>query len=408
MTTTEQRSGFRLPWASDPRPDPRADDQAQPAADDSPAAEDTPAAEEATTESPTNPEAPSMQDTTTTPDPRALAWPGADAPAEPGPAAAAPEPPPARTRRDNPLVVGLVRAMRDAATTARQEAAARFAEEAKSRVEALHARSVEEAAQLRRQADTEVGEIRDWSKAQMARIREETDERIADRRRRLESDVAAHAEQVEHRVERVQAAIGDFEQRMDAFFERLLAEEDPARLAGLAEQLPEPPIFDIDSLDDLTPAGSTDTLDASGAAAAEAEALAGLDEPDLDGAEAGALPAGASDDVTAAEADAIRRLDAFTDSSATASEAVTSRLAVVGLVSVASIAGFKRGLARTSGVRSVAVASGPTGDFVFTVTHDPDTDLPTAVAALVGFAAVVTGDTDGVITVTATDPERAQ
>ena len=90
---------------------------------------------------------------------------------------------------------------------------------------------------------------------------------------------------------------------------------------------------------------------------------------------------------------------------AAGADAVTSQLAVVGLVSVASIAGFKRALARTHGVRSVTVASGPSGDFVFTVSHDPETDLRSIVPALDGFAAVVTDDADGVLTITASDPE---
>jgi hypothetical protein len=53
----------------------------------------------------------------------------------------------------------------------------------------------------------------------------------------------------------------------------------------------------------------------------------------------------------------------------------------------------------------VTVASGPSGDFVFTVGHDPETDLRSIVPTLDGFAAVITGDADGVLTITASDPE---
>jgi hypothetical protein len=53
----------------------------------------------------------------------------------------------------------------------------------------------------------------------------------------------------------------------------------------------------------------------------------------------------------------------------------------------------------------VTVASGPSGDFIFSVGHDPETDLRSIVPELDGFAAVVTGDADGVLTITATDPE---
>jgi hypothetical protein len=396
----------------------------------------------------------------------AISWPDADAAVESEAGsegetvashpAATSAPVMTRERRDNPLVTGLVRAMRDAAATAREEAAARFAEHAKARVEAIHAQSAEEATELRKQADAEIVEIRDWSKAEMARIREETDERIAGRRRRLESDVEAHASSIERRIARVQEAITGFEDQMNGFFEQLLAEEDPARLARLAEQLPEPPDLDLDEGDASAYGFPMGVLDARGAAAAEAEALVGLDDTadagdtvaddtdqavgeyvaadEVAGGQALAVEAAAdletpgatvatavdagrdqaddmisSDDSSEAdvipEADVVRRLEAFAGQATPAVESTVSRLAVSGLVSVASIAGFKRGLAKTHGVRSVTVASGPSGDFVFTVAHDPETDLASAVPALEGFAASITGDADGVLSVTATDPE---
>ena len=147
-------------------------------------------------------------------------------------------------------------------------------------------------------------------------------------------------------------------------------------------------------------------LDAQGAEAAEAEASADLfigdESPGADDDTASVSDDGVEE---IAEEDVVRRLEAFTGQPAHPGEASVSRLAVVGLVSVASIAGFKRALAKTPGVRSVTVASGPSGDFVFSVTHDPETDLRSAVPALDGFAASITGDADGVLTVTASDPE---
>lgn len=403
MPTTEQRTGFRLPWTADARPASPAEDQeavAEPAGrDDVTTLADAaaPRADAAAEPAPL--------------DPRDLPWPDSDAPtdqpdsasteAAAAPAApVAPDPSPAptapgvRARRDNPLVAGLVRAMREAAASARQDATARFAEQAKARLEAIHSTSADEASALRKEADTAIVKIRDWSKAEMARIREETDTRIAERRRRLASDVDAHAARVEHRIERLQAASRQFETRLDAFFEELLAEEDPAQLAGLAEQLPEPPSLDFDDDDAL--ASERATFDAGGAAAAEAEAFADLDGSDLADAD--------QPDVEAM----LDRLGAMATAPEAAPEAVTTGLSVVGLASVASIAGFKRALARIHGVRSVSVASGPGGDFVFTVAHDPETDLRSAIPAIPGFAAVIGPDADGVVTVTATDPEGGQ
>ena len=69
----------------------------------------------------------------------------------------------------------------------------------------------------------------------------------------------------------------------------------------------------------------------------------------------------------------------------------TTQVVVSGLVSVASIASFKRHLGRLSGVKTVAVASGPDGEFVFNVTHRPDVSFRDAIPTMHGFAARVTG-----------------
>jgi hypothetical protein len=88
-----------------------------------------------------------------------------------------------------------------------------------------------------------------------------------------------------------------------------------------------------------------------------------------------------------------------------AADAPTTRIIVLGLVSVASIAGFKRQMARIPGVHSVGVSSGPDGEFVFSVTHDASVSLRDTIPGLSGFGARVTGDTDGELQVTARDPE---
>ncbi|HEY4752465.1 MAG TPA: hypothetical protein VIH37_04210, partial [Candidatus Limnocylindrales bacterium] len=83
----------------------------------------------------------------------------------------------------------------------------------------------------------------------------------------------------------------------------------------------------------------------------------------------------------------------------------TTQVVVTGLVSVASIASFKRHLGRLSGVTNVAVASGPDGEFNFNVTHRPDVSFRDAIPTMPGFAARVVASGDGVISVTAHDPE---
>jgi hypothetical protein len=83
----------------------------------------------------------------------------------------------------------------------------------------------------------------------------------------------------------------------------------------------------------------------------------------------------------------------------------TSKVIVSGLISVASIASFKRHLGRVTGVQSVGVSSGPDGEFVFTVHHDDAVNLREVVPALPGFRARVTNAEAGVVSVTAHDPE---
>lgn len=87
------------------------------------------------------------------------------------------------------------------------------------------------------------------------------------------------------------------------------------------------------------------------------------------------------------------------------SEVQSTRVIVTGLVSVASIAGFKRNLARVNGVRTVGVSSGPDGEFVFAVSHDAGLDLTDGIATLPGFGARVTNEAPGELTVAARDPE---
>jgi hypothetical protein len=128
--------------------------------------------------------------------------------------------------------------------------------------------------------------------------------------------------------------------------------------------------------------------------AAEAEALAAADSSDEEIAEIG-------DDALAA------RLAGLVPSKnkGNAADTSTTQVVVVGLVSVASIASFKRHLGRVAGVQSVGVSSGPDGEFVFAVNHGGDVVLRDAIPSLPSFQARVTGSSDGVVHVTAHDPE---
>jgi hypothetical protein len=83
----------------------------------------------------------------------------------------------------------------------------------------------------------------------------------------------------------------------------------------------------------------------------------------------------------------------------------STQVVVVGLVSVASIVAFKRQLSRLPGVKNVGVSSGPDGEFVFTVSHSPETSLGSLIPTLPAFQATVVNEREGVLNVSASDPE---
>ena len=487
MATTDARPGFKLPWSPD-RNESDASASGSTQLDD---ARDTgPAATVKSTPDSVDPWGFGRAPNATT-DSGAATTPDGDADGSPAAEASVPR------RKPNRLMADLTRAMQTAAETARVETLERLQADAKAFIEEVHARSGSEAADLRSHADEDVAGIREWSKAEIARIREETDRRVTERKASLEGEVEAHAARIELRIERVQAHVGRFEAEMAAFFEKLLAEDDPTHLAAMAENLPEPPSFDDDLLDDdYVPAAAVtaevpaetevevvadepepepvaestvETESAFAAIQAAAEAAAAeeavrpdeavedeavrddapeavdttetpesvevvedpeatatsVDETDPRFAALGLSPDAAAEAEAAAEIDATddqEEIATFSDDALAArlaglvpaaddatprAETHTTRVLVTGLISVASIAGFKRQLGRLSGVESVGVSSGPEGEFVFAVAHTADVSLAEAVPTLTDFAAEVTNAADDTITVAARDPETS-
>jgi len=174
----------------------------------------------------------------------------------------------------------------------------------------------------------------------------------------------------------------------DASAPTLGAEPDPA----------EPAEPDADSADPdprLALLGLTPDFAAAEADAAEAAAAEISEIPELDGDDLAARLAGRVLDSEPGDSAAERPTTPMS----------TTQVAVAGLVSVASIASFKRYLGRLAGVQHVSVSSGPDGEFLFAVQHEATLSLRDVIPTLPGFGARVTADGDGVITVTAHDPE---
>ncbi len=432
--SSQQKRGFKLPWGAE-----RASDAD--AADSAPAATLDPASPDATngvdgddlgegpfhlagsSPAPTTEEAPASSDvpqdtaeaamidtqaqTQATPEGGGGGWPDVDRPTSPQHAAdgelAVVRPPIHATgearpaRRDNPLVAGLVKAMREAAVSSREETIARLREDAETRVTGIRGRATSEAGELKQRADTDIAEIREWSKAEIARIREETERRIEARKTDLSGETERHAASVERLVGEVQSVVETFEADMERFFKRLLAEDDPARLAALAEQAPDAPDLSGDgpAAIDMLDAPAPDGLEADAAAAAEVAAGEGLDMREINEWPAAVLAASQRE---GSDADSDR------DTTKTDADAGATRLLVSGLGSVAGISALKGALGQLPGVHAVSVSSGERGDFVFAITHDPGIDLATGVASLPGFSARITDATDDGITVVAHEP----
>ena len=140
----------------------------------------------------------------------------------------------------------------------------------------------------------------------------------------------------------------------------------------------------------LTPDFAAAELAAAEAAATELQEIQEMDEQDLAARLAGLVPSSSA--TVPAEASPSVPL-------------VSTQVIVSGLVSVASIASFKRHLSRAAGVRHVGVSSGPEGEFLFTVQHESQAALRDLIPSLPGFQARVTGGRDGVVTASAHDPE---
>ena len=415
--SSQQKRGFRLPWGADSAPDGSAPGTAmldastpEPASgvadaalmDEAPASSDVPedTAEAAMIDTQAQTESPADPGTTAT-----GGWPDTDrrsAPSHAGDADPATNRPPVYVagatarpgRRDNPLVAGLVKAMREAAVASRDDTMSRLQADAGARVESIRTRATSESAELRKRAEDDITGIREWSKAEIARVRQVTEDRIETRRTELAGETERHAASVERLVAEVESVVETFKTDMEGFFEQLLKEDDPARLAALAEQAPDAPDLTgdgpaaIDMVAATAPALASASLEADAAAAAEVEATEGLDM-------------GAGNDWPAAVLAASQREDAPADP---ASDEGATRLLVSGLGSVAGISALKGALGQIPGVHAVSVSSGEHGEFVFAITHDPGVDLATGVAGLPGFSARITDATDDGITVVAHEP----
>ena len=295
-------------------------------------------------------------------------------------------------RHPNRFLADLTQAMRSTAETARQATIEQCQADAKVYTEKLHARTDDEAASLRKAAEADVSAIRDWSKAEMERIRVETEQRISRRRELLEQELQEYNAAIELEIERVQKRVTNFEEEVASFFEQLLQEADPTVFASMAAQMPDPPSFEN--------GGERGNISSDMRARREQIMQAPAPLPIINAAQAEAEAAAAAE---AEEAEA--QAAAEREAAARPATVESTQVVVVGLVSVASIATFKRQLGRLPGVKNVGVSSGPDGEFIFTVGHGSDISLGDLIPTLPAFQARVVSEHEGVLNVSAHDPE---
>lgn len=292
-------------------------------------------------------------------------------------------------RHPNRFLADLTQAMRSTAETARQATIEQCQADAKIYTEKLHARTDDEAASLRKAAEGDVSAIRDWSKAEMERIRVETEQRISRRRELLEQELQEYNAAIELEIERVQKRVSIFEEEVANFFEQLLQEADPTVFASMAAQMPDPPSFEN--------GGERGNISSDMRARREQIMQAPAPLPIINAAQAEAEAAAAAEEEA--------RLAAERAAAARPATVESTQVVVVGLVSVASIATFKRQLGRLPGVKNVGVSSGPDGEFIFTVGHGSDISLSELIPTLPAFQARVVSEREGVLNVSAHDPE---
>jgi hypothetical protein len=180
----------------------------------------------------------------------------------------------------------LALAMRGAAERERERITAEVDAATEAHIEKVRLRAATEAAELRRLAEEDIDGIHAWSKEETIRIREETDFKIGTRREELQSYLIRHAAIIDGEVGHVEGAVRDYRGELDQFFARLVAEEDPAAFAQLADEMPAPP--------DLSKVGGAARAEAVAALAEEFDASDAAVADAVASAEVNGMPGGAS------------------------------------------------------------------------------------------------------------------
>ena len=271
------------------------------------------------------------------------------------------------------FLTSLVDAMRRVVETTRETALAELQAAADVETALLDARRAEREATLRERAESDINSTGTWERSEIERIRAEAMSKVAGRREQLDRELAELSASSDAERAALLDRAGAYERDTAVFMKELAGVNDPAAFAAIAGRMPPAPEHVRPAVDPkAAPADSADPsapkeaspVPSEWAAPAMAERLAELNK------QAGVSP----------------------ETHAPQGEEEATAIEVHGLSSFGAITSLKQSLERVTGIRSVALALGPGGDFVYTAIHIAGFDMAGAIRSIEGEAVQIDGE----------------
>lgn len=291
------------------------------------------------------------------------------------PASAAPE-----------FLTSLIDAMRRVVEASRDSKLTELKAAADAQTGQLDAKRTEREAALRELSELDINGIGAWERSEIERIRAEAVSRVAARREQLDKELADLVASTEAERAALWGRADAYEKQVSTFMEELAGINDPTAFAAAAGRMPSVPAH-------AGPGNQVPTATTAVPATAS--------EPGADGAPA-PVPPGKTESAVPSEwtAPALAdRLAALNQQGgkdpiaiAPQEEEIATAIEVQGLGSFGAITSLKQSLEKVSGIRSVALALGPSGDFVYTAVHREGFDLAAAIRAIEGEAVQIDRD----------------
>ena len=280
------------------------------------------------------------------------------------------------------FLTSLIDAMRKVVEASRDAKLTELKAAADAQTGQLDAKRTEREAALRELSELDINGIGAWERSEIERIRAEAVSRVAARREQLDKELADLVASTEAERAALWGRADAYEKQVSTFMEELAGINDPTAFAAAAGRMPSVPAHSAPGNQVATTAAVTP-------------------EPAGDAAPATAGPAKSDSPVPSewtapALADRLAALNqqGGKDPIAIApqEEEVATAIEVQGLGSFGAITSLKQSLEKVSGIRSVALALGPSGDFVYTAFHREGFDLAAAIRAIEGEAVQIDRD----------------